>query len=598
MEIERGKEDQKVGSNVRREKEIVRENGKTKVKEEAVEERWPMNAKEKVELMASINHDNDGLDFGEKRIYQNIPAADLERRTIPTPLDPSHGVRDPHLSVDSMQLDPNRLSSTSAGSRGSTRSSNGTGLKYLVTVGKDHHNDNRDSNVSTSTITNAMIVSGPVEVLTMARADLVAPPGTPIMDGLSSAGWFSPTTSGAPPTELTEGAPGETAPKQTSTPASKVEITEKGSLRGGFGGRTPSPDSSSNSHSSSSATTLSSTGPSSLSSANRATGFTGPAIKHYPGWQGEEEARIVTPSSPSPLDSPYKSNFPGGSDYEEKDDDTVEVGDEEEEVVITMVDSLPGSRKGSVAALMDGITGQRRPSFIIPPVSSHSPTTREPHPNSASPSQVPSPLDGGSNSMGPGGLSPTQPYPGLVSNVLSKTGLEVYVDGKVDPRDYFEGLTEVAEGESGFVYQAKVVRTVPGSKLTRREPQPGSVVAIKAVQILPSGSSKLEDLRKEVEVMKRVFEEDRVTSSASGHSSAITHVLLMEAMYVDPQEDSLWIRMELMERSLADVVALVEEGRMEKMDEKVVARFASDVSTCNTLWLSPASVGGLIEWLF
>jgi p21-activated kinase 1 len=52
----------------------------------------------------------------------------------------------------------------------------------------------------------------------------------------------------------------------------------------------------------------------------------------------------------------------------------------------------------------------------------------------------------------------------------------------------------------------------------------------------------------------------------------------MEAMYVDLQEDALWIRMELMERSLADVVALVEEGHLERIDEKIVARFACDVS--------------------
>ena len=40
-------------------------------------------------------------------------------------------------------------------------------------------------------------------------------------------------------------------------------------------------------------------------------------------------------------------------------------------------------------------------------------------------------------------------------------------------------------------------------------------------------------------------------------------------------EDGLWIRMELMERSLADVVGLVNQGLM--VQERMIARFASDV---------------------
>jgi len=52
-------------------------------------------------------------------------------------------------------------------------------------------------------------------------------------------------------------------------------------------------------------------------------------------------------------------------------------------------------------------------------------------------------------------------------------------------------------------------------------------------------------------------------------------VLGMDALYVDLVEDSLWIRMELMERSLTDVVTLVNEGLM--VQERMMARFASDV---------------------
>ena len=53
------------------------------------------------------------------------------------------------------------------------------------------------------------------------------------------------------------------------------------------------------------------------------------------------------------------------------------------------------------------------------------------------------------------------------------------------------------------------------------------------------------------------------------------NVLSMDALYVDLIEDSLWIEMELMERSLADVLALGEYGL--RLDEGAIARFSSDV---------------------
>ena len=574
-----------------KEQEAVKkeEKGKTKGKGEVGEERWPMTAKQTIELMASINHDNDGLDFGRKNNQDTSAPPDLNKKTSSASLDPrrSYEIRDSHLSVDSAKFDPNRLSSTSAGSCRSTRSSSGGGLKLII-GGSDYHNDNRDSNVSTSTITNATIVSGPVAVATRARADLVASPATPNpLAGLSSIGSPSPADFGA--LSLGEHLLGtgagsrETTPKQTTPSVSNVDmVTDDEGSRVGLEGRSPSPGSSTHSHSSSSATTLSSTGLSSLSSTNKAAGFTRPVIKQGSGWDGEEV--VASSSSSLSLASPCKSKFDDESDGEgdDGDDDEIEIGDEEEEDVITRISPPPGSRKGSTAGLTDEITGHRRPSLVIPSLSSYSLTARGPPTNAAAVSQMLSPFNEAPQSAGSGGSSPAQRYPGWVSDVLSKVGLEIFVE-KLEPRDYFEGLAEVAEGESGFVYQAKVVRAVPGSRLTKRGLQPGAVVAIKAVQILPSGSTKLEDLRREVEVMKRAFEDDRSAasspfSSTSGSPARAGHVLIMEAMYVDLQEDALWIRMELMERSLADVVALVEDGHLERIDEKVIARFASDVS--------------------
>ncbi|KAJ3530703.1 hypothetical protein NM688_g7674 [Phlebia brevispora] len=49
----------------------------------------------------------------------------------------------------------------------------------------------------------------------------------------------------------------------------------------------------------------------------------------------------------------------------------------------------------------------------------------------------------------------------------------------------------------------------------------------------------------------------------------------MESLYVDVAADALWIKMELMDRSLADILNLAEEGA--KMTEKHISQFASDV---------------------
>ncbi|KAJ3515008.1 hypothetical protein NLJ89_g2036 [Agrocybe chaxingu] len=53
------------------------------------------------------------------------------------------------------------------------------------------------------------------------------------------------------------------------------------------------------------------------------------------------------------------------------------------------------------------------------------------------------------------------------------------------------------------------------------------------------------------------------------------NVLGMDGVYVDLVEDSLWVRMELMERSLADIIGLVGNGLM--LQDRMIARFASDV---------------------
>ncbi|KAH7880500.1 kinase-like protein [Lentinula edodes] len=166
-------------------------------------------------------------------------------------------------------------------------------------------------------------------------------------------------------------------------------------------------------------------------------------------------------------------------------------------------------------------------------------------------------------------ITPNQRYRGWLSEIVKP--LEEFIDEPIDPRDYYLDLTEVAEGESGSVYAARISDNANLARLSKLPPLIKArdvegqangetmFVAIKTVPILPSGSAKLDELRKELNMIRGIM-----------HGN----ILAMHALYVDSVEDSLWIRMELMERSLADVVVLCEEGLV--LQERVIARFTHD----------------------
>ncbi|EJD05054.1 kinase-like protein [Fomitiporia mediterranea MF3/22] len=159
--------------------------------------------------------------------------------------------------------------------------------------------------------------------------------------------------------------------------------------------------------------------------------------------------------------------------------------------------------------------------------------------------------------------SPLQRYRGWVSEVVAP--LEEFIDHSFDPRELFTDLQEIAEGESGSVFSASIVPSPPSksklkSSTAHISKNESGKVAIKQVPLLPGGSPKLEEMRKELMLMSRVSHE---------------HILSMDALFVDLVEDALWIEMELMERSLADVLGLVEEGLV--LEERVFARFATDI---------------------
>ncbi|KAJ6542664.1 kinase-like protein [Mycena capillaripes] len=150
--------------------------------------------------------------------------------------------------------------------------------------------------------------------------------------------------------------------------------------------------------------------------------------------------------------------------------------------------------------------------------------------------------------------------------------LQEFIDEVVDPHEFYGDLQEIAEGESGSVFSAELR---PGAYVHKlRLPSLVKVrdadelakgrrvlVAMKCVALIPGGSQKLVDVRKECSLL---------------HGLRCEQILGIDALYVDVVEDSLWVRMELMERSLADVVGLKEEG-LYLREPRIMARFASDM---------------------
>ncbi|KIK09564.1 hypothetical protein K443DRAFT_127473 [Laccaria amethystina LaAM-08-1] len=241
----------------------------------------------------------------------------------------------------------------------------------------------------------------------------------------------------------------------------------------------------------------------------------------------------------------------------------------------------PDPTRGSFAGMTDSYTGkQKDPTSPLAeafdkddedydPVNSPSPPVSRP---TIVISDDPSPTQGPVNSMTTPGttpLSPFQLYRGWLSEVVAP--LEEYIDETVDPRDHYLDLKEIAEGESGSVFAARLseknahkLRLPPLIKAKDNDDIANDrpvLLAIKSVAIVPSGSPKLLDLEKELVLMRGLWHEN---------------VLGMDALYVDLLEDSLWIRMELMERSLADIVGLVGDGLM--LQDRMIARFASDLA--------------------
>ena len=265
---------------------------------------------------------------------------------------------------------------------------------------------------------------------------------------------------------------------------------------------------------------------------------------------------LTPPTGRKPQSSRTKAQNEGDNDYNY---DYSPGGDDDDDgVPFTFPDEITVEAVRASMAVAAAAVSAPRPTIVI---------SDEPH--SASPTPA-------TTNISTAPLSPFQQYRGWLSAVVAP--LEEFIDEAVDPRDHYLDLKEIAEGESGSVFSACLnpltaskLRLPPAIKAKDAEEisrEQLKFVAIKSVAIVPSGSPKLVDLQRELTLMKGL-----------GHEN----VLGMDGVYVDLVEDSLWVRMELMERSLADMVGLVGDGLM--LQDRMLARFASDVRLFTFLWL-------------
>ncbi|KAJ7088049.1 kinase-like domain-containing protein [Mycena belliarum] len=166
-----------------------------------------------------------------------------------------------------------------------------------------------------------------------------------------------------------------------------------------------------------------------------------------------------------------------------------------------------------------------------------------------------------------------QKYEGWVASVIAP--LKKYIDIRVNPRHHYLDLQEIANGPGGTtLYVARLADaqrealTLPIEVRARDQrdllAQQPTLVAIKSVPILPAGGSNL----KLVEVLREL---------RSMHDVQCENILKMEALYVDPVEDTLWIRMELMARTLASVIELKTAGLA--LSDRVIAACTKDILT-------------------
>ncbi|KAJ7144139.1 kinase-like domain-containing protein [Mycena epipterygia] len=165
--------------------------------------------------------------------------------------------------------------------------------------------------------------------------------------------------------------------------------------------------------------------------------------------------------------------------------------------------------------------------------------------------------------------SSEEKYEGWVARAISP--LSRFIDAAVNPRHHYLDLQEIGDGRGDttlYVAQLSENRrddlTLPNhvkerdqsDLLARRQ----TYVAIKSVPIVPSGSPKLLEVLSELSTMRDI---------------QCDNILGMDALYIDPEEDTLWIRMELMTRTLSSVIDLNAAGLV--LPDRTIAGCTKDI---------------------
>ena len=312
----------------------------------------------------------------------------------------------------------------------------------------------------------------------------------------------------------------------------------------------------------------------------------GPNSQEDAGNKSPRQMHRYSSPLPSPSPSPLRASFPESASEEPPQEQ-----EQEQEQDVETEKALP------------------QVPYVTPPPSAPPVTVRRPPITIATDLEnvigIPTPMIQAEDVENGPVLAATPSYPSWLAAIVLP--LAEFIDDRADPRTLFTDLQEIGEGESGSVYSACAAPTVasqfrpptpysPASEISslggdeanegRAQPQQG-LVAIKCVPLLRGRTEKLADLRRELELTR-----------------ALRHpnLLHMERLYVDVAEESLWIGMELMDRSLADVLAVVgeetgsaqvaletqEDGNdggsgpggagVVDISEKMIARFVWDVS--------------------
>ncbi|KAF7368382.1 Non-specific serine/threonine protein kinase [Mycena venus] len=140
-----------------------------------------------------------------------------------------------------------------------------------------------------------------------------------------------------------------------------------------------------------------------------------------------------------------------------------------------------------------------------------------------------------------------------------------FIDLSINPRKYYLDLQEIAEGPGGTTLYVARLADSRCDDLTlpvhvKERDRHAAFVAIKSVPILPSGSEKFNEVFHELSIMRDLRCEN---------------ILHMDALYVDPVEDTLWIRMEFMTRSLSSIIELRRVGLA--LSDRIIAGCTKDI---------------------